>query len=172
MRKIYSNKITPIIFLSIAIGFIILGISLHISAIFLHKDSIAIYGPLITSPLFSLIFGFGYYAEKSTTLEMDDNSINFHYFVFAKPKIKYDKKNGLIVNYENIKEFYSEFHKGDWIYSADTTWYFFVLKDNTKIQFSLFRLGKKNEKEISELLNKYLKKYKIRRTYYLNGSCH
>ena len=44
MKKVYSNKISQLIFLSVAIGFILLGIVLHISAIILHKDPVAIYG--------------------------------------------------------------------------------------------------------------------------------
>lgn len=51
-----------------------------------------------------------------------------------------------------IEKFYSELSKGDLFFSADTTFYYIVLKNNTRIQFTLFNFGKKNEKEIYELL--------------------
>ena len=92
MKKVYSNKISQLIFLFVAIGFILLGIVLHISAIILHKDPVAIYASIIILPILSLIFWFGYYVEKSSTVEIDDESITFHYFVFTKPKIKYNSK--------------------------------------------------------------------------------
>ena len=49
-----------------------------------------------------------------------------------------------------------EFHKGDMIYTGDTTFYYIILKDDTEIKFGLFRLGKKNEKEIYKLLIEYI----------------
>ena len=156
MKKVYSNKISQLIFLFVAIGFILLGIVLHISAIILHKDPVAIYGSIIIFPTLSLIFWFAYYVEKSSTVEIDDESITFHYFVFTKPKIKYNSKKGLIINFDNIKKIYTEFHKGDMIYTGDTTFYYIILKDDTEIKFGLFRLGKKNEKEIYEVLNKII----------------
>ena len=155
MKKVYSNKISQLIFLSVAIGFILLGIVLHISAIILHKDPVAIYASIIIFPILSLIFWFGYYVEKSSTVEIDDESITFHYFVFTKPKIKYNSKKGLIINFDNIKKIYTEFHKGDF-YSADTTFYYIILNDNTEIECGLSRLGKKNEKEIYKLLIEYI----------------
>lgn len=155
MKKVYSNKISQLIFLSVAIGFILLGIVLHISAIILHKDPVAIYDSIIIFPILSLIFWFGYYVEKSSTVEIDDESITFHYFVFTKPKIKYNSKKGLIINFDNIKKIYTEFHKGDF-YSADTTFYYIILNDNTEIECGLSRLGKKNEKEIYKLLIEYI----------------
>ena len=155
MKKVYSNKISQLIFLFVAIGFILLGIVLHISAIILHKDLVAIYGSIIISPMLSLIFWFGYYVEKSSTVEIDNESITFHYFVFTKPKIKYNSKKGLIINFDNIKKIYTEFHKGDF-YSADTTFYYIILNDNTEIECGLSRLGKKNEKEIYKLLIEYI----------------
>ena len=155
MKKVYSNKISQLIFLSVAIGFILLGIVLHISAIILHKDPVAIYASIIIFPILSLIFWFGYYVEKSSTVEIDDESITFYYFVFTKPKIKYNSKKGLIINFDNIKKIYTEFHKRDF-YSADTTFYYIILNDNTEIECGLSRLGKKNEKEIYEVLNKII----------------
>ena len=154
-EKVYSNKILQLIFLSVAIGFILLGIVLHISAIILHKDPVAIYASIIIFPILSLIFWFGYYVEKSGTVEIDDESITFHYFVSTKPKIKYNSKKGLIINFDNIKKIYTEFHKRDF-YSADTTFYYIILNDNTEIECGLSQLGKKNEKEIYEVLNKII----------------
>lgn len=155
MKKVYSNKISQLIFLFVAIGFILLGIVLHISAIILHKDPVAIYASIIIFPILSLIFWFGYYVEKSSTVEIDNESITFHYFVFTKPKIKYSSKEGLIIKFDNIKKLFTEFHKRDF-YFADTTFYYIILNDNTEIKFGLFRLGKKNEKEIYKLLIEYI----------------
>ena len=155
MKKVYNNKISQLIFLFIAIGFILLGIVLHISAIIHHKDPVAIYASIIIFPIFSLIFWFAYYVEKSSTVEIDNESITFHYFVFTKPKIKYSSKEGLIIKFDNIKKLFTEFHKRDF-YFADTTFYYIILNDNTEIKFGLFRLGKKNEKEIYKLLIEYI----------------
>ena len=53
----------------------------------------------------------------------------------------------MAINFDNIKKIYTEFHKGDMIYTGDTTFYYIILKDDTEIKFGLFRLGKKNEKD-------------------------
>lgn len=163
MRKVYSNKISQAIFMSSAIFLDLVGIIGHIVSIIINNDPVAIYAPIIVFPLLSLIFCFGYYVEKSSTVEMDNLSIIFHYFVFSKPKIKYNTKKGLLINFDNIKEFYTEFHKGDMFYSADTTFYYIILNDDTKIEFGLFRLGKKNEKEIYEILQNVCNNDKIRK---------
>ena len=42
------------------------------------------------------------------------------------------------------------------IYTGDTTFYYIILKDDTEIKFGLFRLGKKNEKEIYKQLIEYI----------------
>ena len=109
----------------------------------------------------SLIFWFSYYVEKSSTIEIDNESITFHYFVFTKPKIKYNSKKGLIISFGNIKKIYTAFHKVDMIYTGDTTFYYIILKDDTEIKFGLFRLGKKNEKEIYKVLKEHLEKYRL-----------
>ena len=37
-------------------------------------------------------------------------------------------------NFDNIKKIYTEFHKGDMIYTGDTTFYYIILKDDIEIK--------------------------------------
>lgn len=152
MKKVYSCKTSSYIILFVAIAFIIAGVIMHIISIFTQRDLIAVYGSIIIFPLLSIIFWFGYYIEKSKKLIIDSSYISFNFIVVANPKIKYNAKEGLKINFKDIEQFYSEFSKGDIFFSADTIFYYIVLKDKTKIRFTLFNFGNKKETEIYELL--------------------
>lgn len=152
MKKVYICKISSYILFWVAIAFIVVGVIMHVSSILTQRDLVAIYGSIIIFPLLSIIFWLGYYIEKSKKLIIDSTYIVFKYIVFTKPKVKYNVKEGLKIHFKDIEKFYSELSKGDLFFSADTTFYYIVLKNNTRIQFTLFNFGKKNEKEIYELL--------------------
>lgn len=154
MKQVYSNKMLQYIYISIALGFDILGIASHVLSTLLDKDIITIYGAIIVFPLISLIFWFGYYIEKHATLVIDIDTIPFHYYVSSKPKIKYSLKKGLKIHIKDIRKVYIEFYKGDVIFISDTIFSFIILNNDTKIQTNIHRLGKKKEKKIYEVLNK------------------
>ena len=91
---------------------------------------------------------------------MAKDSITFYYTVFTKPrtKITYDFGKGYKIDFKNIKKYIVDFHPGDGIVAADTTWYTFILNNETKVTFALFHFGKKQELEIKNSLSDYINK--------------
>lgn len=110
---------------------------------------------IIVLPLLSLIFWFAYLIEKRSIIIIETDSITFHYYVFVKPKMKYNCKQGLKIFYNNINAINTKLHKGDKILSADTNFYNLELTNGTIITFTLFQFGKKQEKIIYENLKKF-----------------
>ena len=58
----------------------------------------------------------------------------------------------------DIKKYVVDFHRGDGIVAADTTWYTFILNNETEVRFTLFHFGKKQELEIKNSLSKFINK--------------
>lgn len=152
MYKKYSNIITQLIFLISAILLDLIGIVGHIVSIIINNDPVAIYASIIIFPLFSLFFWFGFYIEKTSTFVFEEDQIVIHFYVMSKPKIKYNQKQGLFIKYKDIVNLETEYHPGDLFFTDDTTLYHLELIDGSKISFTLFRYGKKNEKEIYNTL--------------------
>ncbi len=155
MKKIYTRKLAYSFLFCVALGFDLLGIISHIILIIQKKDIISVMASIIVLPLLSLIFWFAYLIEKRSIIIIETDSITFHYYVFVKPKMKYNCKQGLKIFYNNINAINTKLHKGDKILSADTNFYNLELTNGTIITFTLFQFGKKQEKIIYENLKKF-----------------
>ena len=155
MKKIYTRKLAYSFLFCVALGFDLLGIISHIILIIQKKDIISVMASIIVLPLLSLIFWFAYLIEKRSIIIIETDSITFHYYVFVKPKLKYNCKQGLKIFYNNINAINTKLHKGDKILSADTNFYNLELTNGTIITFTLFQFGKKQEKIIYENLKKF-----------------
>ena len=136
-------------------------ISIILSIIMILKDdmfsSIALF---CTMTFFSLFGWFAFYIERKGKLVLTDNSITFYYTVFTKPRTKftYDFGKGFKIDFKDIKKYIVDFHPGDGIISADTTWYTFIMNNETEIRFTLFHFGKNQELEIKNNLRKFINK--------------
>ena len=144
----------------------IVSISINIISIILSMimimmgDMFASIASFCVMTFLSLFGWFAFYIERKGKLVLTENSITFYYTVFTKPRIKYtyDFGKGYKIDYKDIKKYTTEFHPGDGITSADTTWYIFILNNETEVRFALFHFGKKQELEIKNNLNKYINK--------------
>ena len=136
-------------------------ISIILSIIMILKDdmfsSIALF---CTMTFFSLFGWFAFYIERKGKLVLTDNSITFYYTVFTKPRTKftYDFGKGFKIDFKDIKKCIVDFHPGYGIISADTTWYTFIMNNETEIRFTLFHFGKNQELEIKNNLRKFINK--------------
>lgn len=136
-------------------------ISIILSIIMIIKDDMFTSIALFCVMTFLSLFGwFAFYIERKGKLVLAKDSITFYYTVFTKPrtKITYDFGKGYKIDFKNIKKYIVDFHPGDGIVAADTTWYTFILNNETKVTFALFHFGKKQELEIKNSLSDYINK--------------
>ena len=159
MEKIYMRtthyRIAFIVSISLNI------ISIVLSIIMLVRDEMfASIASFCMMTFFSLFGWFAFYIERKGKLVLTDNSITFYYTVFTKPRTKltYDFGKGFKIDFKDIIKYIVDFHPGDGIISADTTWYIFILNNETEVRFALFHFGKKQELEIKNSLSKFVNK--------------
>lgn len=134
-------------------------ISIILSIIMIIKDNMFASIILFCVMTFFSLFGwFAFYIEKKGKLVLSNDSITFYYTVFTKPKtlLTYDFSKGYEINFKDIKKYIVDFHPGDGIVAADTTWYTFILNNDTEVKFALFHFGKKQELEIKNYLNNFI----------------
>ena len=143
----------------VSIGLNILSIILSIIMI-IKDDIFASIASFCMMTFFSLFGWFAFYIERKGKLELTESSITFYYTVFTKPRTKltYDFGKGFKIEFKDIKKYIVDFHPGDGIVSADTTWYTFILNNETEVRFALFHFGKKQELEIKNSLSKFVNK--------------
>ena len=149
MNKTYLRKTTCMIFMGVAITFNLLSVILSIIFIIRNDKAMAILSVIMMS-IFSLIFWFVYYIEKRSKLVLTNDSITFYYPIESSKVsiLRYDFARGYEVEFDDVKTFRMEFHPGDGIFTANTTWYYFELNDGANVKFALFHFGKKQEMNI------------------------
>ena len=159
MEKTYMRTTHCRIAFIISISLNIISIILSIIMI-IKDDMFASIASFCVMAFLSLFGWFAFYIERKSKLVLANDSITFYYTVFTKPRTKltYDFGKGYKINFKDIKKYIVDFHPGDGIVAADTTWYTFILNNETEVTFALFHFGKKQELEIKNSLSDYINK--------------
>ena len=159
MKKTYMRTTNYRMAFIVSIGLNILSIILSIIMI-IKDDMFASIASFCMMTFFSLFGWFAFYIERKGKLVLTDNTITFYYTVFTKPRTKltYDFGKGFKIEFKDIKKYIVDFYPGDGIISADTTWYTFILNNETEVRFALFHFGKNQELEIKNSLSKFINK--------------
>ncbi len=152
-----------------------LWVSLSITVLAALPLSVGIIGLIIggdnTSPFLSmLIFGaiglvFSmtvYCAIRSRRVEIEDTPDGSITINRGTTRLTPDGKEQLILqrttlNFRDLLRVEREFHEGDGIITADTTFYCFICQDQTIYKTTFFEYGKKGEEEILAILKTNVK---------------
>ena len=157
MEKTFLRKTSYKIAFIVALSMNIIGTILLI-LLLIKDDQFTAFGLFGALTYLSLFGWFIFFIEKKGKIVISENNVTFYYKIFTKPKTKltYNFGKGYTVNFKDIKKFTNTTRFGDGIYSADTTWYTFVLNDDSEIRFALFHFGKKQELEIKQCLDELI----------------
>ena len=137
MKKTYMRTTHYKIAFIVSISLNIISIILSIIMIF-RDDMFSSIASFCILTFLSLFGWFTFYIERKSKLVLTEDSITFYYAVFTKPRAKltYDFGKGYKIDFKDIKEYIVDFHPGDGIVSADTTWYTFIMNNETEVRFA------------------------------------
>ena len=145
MKRTYTPKLDYWLLFCIASAFSLGAVASFIIFMFVRNDSFAAISSLICFSIFGAVFWFGTYIVSTQKIIVDEGSITFHFRIITEPRVKYDSKNGLKINFTDIEKISCYLHFGDWIFTADTRHYHIELKNGTQLSFTLFRFMGKNK---------------------------
>ena len=149
MKK-YISRATKWLGIYTIISVIILVIGVII--IIVNSSNIGLQvGLTMLGGLMSVVFLSCFFAEKSRWLTITDDEIVLPRGVDINGKTVFKKT---VAKIDEITSIESNLYKGDGLISKDTYFHTLKLKDGTKITFTLYEYGKKEEKEIIETIKK------------------
>lgn len=142
--------------IKLVLFFILLFLILFIASIvffIMKKDTFVLISGIFTSILFEFIFFLGLLGVKKNKLIIESDKLVFYFKTNSEYK-EYNTFNskGLEIKFDEISSIIFIFLKGDIIYSADTTFVKFNLKNNKDFETCFSFLGRKKEKEVFTFL--------------------
>ena len=128
------------------------GVVLLVGVILAFVKMITVSIVMITSGVMFAIFFFTvFFAEKSRALIIDNEKIIFPRGANKNGRMVLEKTT---VKFCDIASIGIELYKGDGFVSKDTNFYTLKLKNRETITVTLYAYGKKEEKEILEIIKK------------------